>query len=38
MNKTELTNSYAEKIADLFSSLSCVPIEDIKEKWRNKVL
>ena len=35
MNKTELTNSYAEKIADLFSSLSCVPIEDIKENMEN---
>ena len=39
MNKTELTKfysiSYAEKIADLFSSLSCVPIEDIKENMEN---
>ena len=39
MNKTELKNfyciSYAEKIADLFSSLSCVPIEDIKENMEN---
>ena len=35
MNKTELTNSYAEKIADLFSSLSCIPIEDIKENMEN---
>ena len=35
MNKTELTSNYAEKIADLFSSLSFVPIEDIKENMEN---
>ena len=39
MTKTELKNfycrSYAEQIADLFSSLSCVPIEDIKENMEN---
>ena len=35
MKQIELTNSYAEKIADLFSFLSCVPIEDIKENMEN---
>ena len=39
MNKTEikkwLSFTYAEKIADLFSSLSWVPIEDIKENMEN---
>jgi len=35
MKQIELTNRYAEKIADLFSFLSCVPIEDIKENMDN---
>ena len=35
MKQIELTKEYAEKIAELFSFLSCVPIEDIKENMEN---